>query len=119
MIYANKIENRIKFTIKTGSYIELLALETKKLLGSTKSKVTKDENFENVPYLKITEVVLIHCNVVNNSYQQNSRVLYTFTPNKSCGQLLDISPKHFIFLKTFVSEFSYIEVWFTDQNVNR
>ena len=68
-----------------------------KLLGRTKSKITKDENDENVPYLEITEVVLIHCNVVNNSYQQNSRVLYTFVPNKSFGQLLDISPENFIF----------------------
>ena len=87
-----------------------------KLLGSTKSKITKDENGENVPHLEITEVVLVHCNIVNNDYQQDSRVLYTFVPNKSFGQLLDISPKNFIFLKTFDSEFSYIEVWFTDQN---
>ena len=67
-------------------------------------------------HLEITEVVLVHCNIVNNNYQQDSRVLYTFVPNKSFGQLLDISPKKFIFLKTFDSEFSYIEVWFTDQN---
>ena len=57
-----------------------------KLLGSTKRKITKDENGENVPYLEITEVVLIHSNVSNNSYQENSRVLYLFVPNKSCGQ---------------------------------
>ena len=69
-----------------------------------------------MPYLEITEVVLIHCNVVNNSHQQNSRVLYTFLPHKSFGQLLDISPKSFIFLKTFDSEFSDIEVWFSEQN---
>ena len=87
-----------------------------KLLASTKSKITKDENGENVPHLEITEVVLMHYNIVNNDYQQDSRVLYTFVPNKSFGQLLDISPKNFIFLKTFDSEFSYIEVWFTDQN---
>ena len=87
-----------------------------KLLGSTKSKITKDENGENVPHLEITEVVLIHCNVVNNDYQQDSRVLYTFIPNKSFSQLLDISPEYLIFLKTFNSDFSYIEVWFTDQN---
>ena len=89
-----------------------------KLLGSTKSKITKDENGENVPYLEITEVILIHCNVVNNSYQQNSRVLHTFVPRKSFGQLIDISPKNFIFLITFDSKFLYIEVWFTDQNSN-
>ena len=114
--YTNKIGNRIQFKIKTGNYLELLTLETMKLLGSIKSKITKDENGENVPYLEITEVILIHCNVVNNSYQQNSRVLYTFVPNKSFGQLLDISSKSFIFLKAFDSEFSYVEAWFTDQN---
>ena len=81
-------------------------------------KVTKNENGENVPYLEITEVVLMHCSVVNNSYQKKSRVLHTFVPNKSFGQLLDISPEIFIFLKTIDSEFSYIEVWFTDQNSN-
>ena len=64
-----------------------------KLLGSTKSKITKDKNGENVPYLEITEVVLTHCNVVNNSHLQNSRVVYTFVPNKSFGQLLDISSR--------------------------
>ena len=63
------------------------------LLGSTKSKITKNENGENVPHLEITEVVLIHCITVNNNYQQDSRVLYTFVTNKSFGQLLDISPK--------------------------
>ena len=87
-----------------------------KLLGSTKSKITKNENGENMLHLEITEVVLIHCNIVNNYYQQDSRVLYTFVPNKSFGQFLDISPKNFIFLKIFSSELSYIEVWFTDQN---
>ena len=88
--------------------------ETIKLIRSTKSKTTKDKNVQNVVHLKITEVVLTHCNVVNNDYQQNSRVLHTFIPNKSFGQLLDISPKNFIFLKTFNLDFSYIEVWFTD-----
>ena len=68
-----------------------------KLFEKTKSKITKDENGENVPYLEITEVILIHINVVNNSYQQNSRVLYTFVPNKSFGQLLDLSPQNVIF----------------------
>ena len=87
-----------------------------KLLRSTKSKINKDENSENVPRLEITEVVLINCNIVNNNYQQDSRVLYAFVPNKSFGRLLNISPKNFIFLKTFNSKFSYIEVWFTDQN---
>ena len=87
-----------------------------KLLGSTKNKITYDENGENVPHFVITEVVLIHYNIVNNDYQQDSRVLYTFVPNKLFSQLLGFSPKKFIFFKNFVSEFSYIEVWFTDQN---
>ena len=85
-----------------------------KLLGSTKSKIFKDKNGENVPHLEITKVVLIHCNIVNNYYQQDSRVLYTFVPNKSSGHLLDISFKNFIFLKTFDSEYPLIEVWFAD-----
>ena len=89
-----------------------------KLLGSIKSKITKNENVENVPNLGITEVVLVYCNIFNNNYQRNSKVLYTFVSNKSFGQLLGISPKNFIVLKTFDSEFSYIEVWFADQNSN-
>ena len=115
-IHVSKIESRITFKIKKGYYLELLTPETMKLLGSTKSKVTKNENDENVPYLEITEVLLVHCITFNNNHQQNSRVLYTFAPNKSFGQLLDISPKCFIFFKTFDSEFSYIDVWFTNQN---
>ena len=116
MIYVNKLENGITFKIKTGYYLELLTPEAMKLLGSTKSKITKEKNGENVSHLEITEVVKIHYNIVSNDYQENSRVLYTFVPNKSFGQLLDVSPKNFIFLKIFNSEFSYIEVWFTDQN---
>ena len=68
-----------------------------KLLESTKRKITRDENGENVPHLEITEVILVHYNIVNNDYQQDSRVLFTFIPNKSFSQLLDISPKTFIF----------------------
>ena len=76
-----------------------------KLLESTKRKITRDENGENVPHLEITEVTLVHYNIVNNDYQQDSRVLFIFIPNKSFSQLLDISPKTFIFWKTFDSEF--------------
>ena len=104
------------FRIKAIYYLEILTPETMKLLGGTKSKITKDKNGENGPHLEITEVELIHFNIVNNCYQQDLTVLYTFIPNKSFSQLLDISPKNFILLKTFNSEFSYIEVWFTDQN---
>ena len=89
-IYVNKIENRITFRIKNGYSLELLTPETMKLLGSTKNKITKDKNGENVPHLEITEVVLVHCNIVNNDYQQDSRVLYTFVPNKQFDNLLEI-----------------------------
>ena len=84
-----------------------------KLLGSTKSKVNNGKNGEKLPYLEIPEVVLVHCNIVNNYYQNDSRVLHKFAPNKSSGKLLDISPKNFIFQKSFNYEFSYIE---TNQN---
>ena len=88
-----------------------------KLLGSTENKITKDKNGENVPHLEIVELVLINCNLVNNNYQQNSRILYTFVPNKPFGSLLETSPPNHIFLKTFLnSEFQEIKVWFTDQN---
>ena len=110
MIYVKKIENRITFKIKAEYYLELFTPETIKLLGSTKSKITKDENGENVPHLEINEVIIVYCNIVNNGYQEDSRVLYKIVPKKSFGQLLYISPKNFIFLKTFNSEFSYIEV---------
>ena len=87
-----------------------------KLLGSTKNKITKDKNGENVPHLEIIEVILIHCNILNKDYQQDSRVLYTFVPNKPFGSLLEISPTNHIFLKTFNCEYGEIKVWFTDQN---
>ena len=115
-IYVNKIENRVTFKIKNGYSLELLTAETMKLLGSTKSKITKDKNGENVPYLEITEVILVHYNIVNNDYQQDSRILYPFVPNKPFGSLLEISPTNRIFLKTFNSEYEELKVWFTNQN---
>ena len=84
------------------------------LLGSTKNKIAKDEDGKNVSYFEINKVVLIHCNNVNNNYQQNSRVMYTFIPNKSLSQLLDTSPENIIILKFL--KFSNIEVWFTNKN---
>ena len=86
-----------------------------KLLGSTKSKISKDKNGENVPHLESVELLLVHCNLVNNDYQQDSRILYTFVPNKPFGSLLEISPTNYIFLKTFNSEFQEIKVWFRNQ----
>ena len=112
-IYVNKIENRVTFEIKNGYSLELLTPKTK-LLGSSKNKITKDKNGENVPHLEITEVVLVHCDIVNNDYQQDSRVLCTFVPNKPFSSLLEISPTNNIFLKTFNSEYDEIKVWFTD-----
>ena len=114
-IYENKIQNRITFKIKNGYYLELLTPETMKLLGSSKSKITKDENGKDVPNLEVVEVVLVHCNLVNNDYQQESRIIYTFVPSKTFGSLLEMSPKNHVFLKTFNSEFREIKVWFTDQ----
>ena len=76
------------FKIKTEYYLEILTPETMKLFGSTKSKITKNETDENDPNFEINEVVLAQCNIFNNNYQRNPRVLYTFVPNKSFGQLL-------------------------------
>ena len=112
MIQVNKIENRITFKIKTGYYLELVTPETMKLRGSTKSKIIKDKNVENVPHLEVTEVILVHCNIVKINYQHNSRALRAFVPNKSFYQLLHILSSNFIFLEVF--GFSYFEVWFTD-----
>ena len=84
-----------------------------KLLASTENKITEDKNGENVPYLEIAEVVLVHC---NNDNQQDSRVLYTFLPNKPFGSLLKISPANHILLKTFNSEYDEIKVLFKNQN---
>ena len=118
LIYANTINNRIVFKIKSGYKLELLSKETMKLLGSTKDTTDADKNSEKEPKLENVEVVLVHCNLVNNAYQQHSRVLFTFVPTKQYGQLIGISPHSLAFLKTMNTEFSEIEVWFTDQNNN-
>ena len=115
-IYPNKIKSRIIFNVKTGYKLELLSPETMKLLESTKKDIDKDKNGEDVPKLESVEVVLVHCNLVNNSYQQTSKVLSTFVPNKQFGQLITISPHSLTMLKTTNSEFPFIQVWFTDQN---
>ena len=118
-MYVNKIENRVTFKIKNGYKLEPLTPETMKLLRSTENKITKDKNGENEPHLEIIEVIFVHCNIVNNNYQQDSRVLYTFVPNKPFGSLLEISPTNHIFLKTFNSEYDetiVYTIYFTDQN---
>ena len=106
------------FKIKTGYKLELLSEETMNLLGSTSNIIDADKNSENVPRLENAEVALVHCNLVNNSYQQHSRVLFTFVPSKQYGQLISISPHSLIFKKTMNTDFSEIEIWFTDQNNN-
>ena len=114
-VYPNKIKNITVFKIKTDYKLELLTPETMKLLGSTKKVVDKDKNGENVPKLEIVEVVLVHCNLVKNDYQHTSKVLFTFFPNKKFGQLINISAHTFTMMNTVNTEFSYVEVWFTDQ----
>ena len=87
-----------------------------KLLGSTKNVVDKDKNSENAPKLESVEVVLVHCNLVKNDYQHASKVLVNFVPSKQFGQLLNISPDVFTMMNTVNTEFSSVEVWFTDQS---
>ena len=116
LIYVNTINIKIVFKIKSGYKLELLSKETMKLLGSTKNIIHSDKNSKSVPRLENVEVVLVHWNLVNNSYQQHSKVLFTFVPTKQYGQLISISPHSL--LKAMNTEFSEIEVWFTDQNNN-
>ena len=98
LIYANTINNsRIVFKIKSGYKLELLSKEAMKLLGSTKDIIDADKNSENVPKLENVEAVLVHCNLVNNAFQQHSRVLFTFVPTKQYGQLISISPHSLVF----------------------
>lgn len=115
-IYLNIIENTITFKIKTGYYLEFSTPQTMKLLGISEKRITKNKNGENLPGLEVAEVVFFHCNLVYNAYQHDSRVWYTFTPIKPFGSLINISPLTFTSLKTFTSEFSHVNVWFTDQN---
>ena len=115
-IYVNKIKNRIVFKIKTDYKLELLTEETMQLLGSSKKVTDKNKNVEIVPRLETAEVVLLHCNLVNSNYLQASKVLFTFVPNKQFGQLITIAPHSPTMLKTTNAEFSFIEIWLTDQN---
>ena len=116
LIYANEINNRVVFKIKSGYKLVLLSKETMKLLGSSVDITDGDKNSELVPQLESVDLVLVHCNLVNNSYQQASKVLYTFVPNKKYGQLITVSPETLIMLKTVNTEFSFIEIWFTDHD---
>ena len=115
-IYRNKIKNRIVFKIKAVYKLEFLSLETMKLLGSTEKDVDEGKDGEDGPKLESVQNVLMHCNLVNNSYQQISKVLFPFVANKQFGQLITISPHSLIMLKTTNAEFQSVELWFTDQN---
>ena len=114
-IYPNTIKNRIIFKIKSGYKLELLTPETMNLLGSTKKVVDQSKNGENVPKLESVDVVLVHSNLVKNDYQLTSKVLFSFVPDKQFGQLINIAPLSLTMMNTVNTEFSLIEVWFTDQ----
>ena len=116
LIYVNEINNRIVFKIKSEYKLELLSKETMRLLGSSSDAIDGDKNSELVPKLESVDHFPVHCNVVNNSYQQASKVLFTFVPNKKYGQLITVSPETLIMLKTVNTEFSFIEIWFTNQD---
>ena len=116
LIYVNEINNRIVFKLNSGYKIELLSKETMKLLESSTDTLDGDKNSELVPKLESVDLVLVHCNLVNNSYQQASKVLLTFVPNKKYGQLITVSSETLIMLKIVNTEFSFIEIWFTDQD---
>ena len=106
----------IVFKTKTGHKLELLSKETMQLLRSLKKDIDQNKDGEIVPKLETVEVVLVQCNLVNNNYQQASKVLFTFVPNKQFGQLITISPHSLTMLKITNTEFSFIEIWFTDQS---
>ena len=114
LINVNEINNRIVFKIKSGYKLELLSKETMRLLGSSADTIDGGKNSELDP--KSESVDLVHCNLVNDSYQQASKVLFTFVPNKKYGQLITVSPEMLIILKSVNTEFSFIEIWFTDQD---
>ena len=116
LTYVKEINNRIVFKIKSGYKLELLSKETTKLLGSSTDPIDGDKKSELVLKLESVDLVLVHCNVVNNSYQQASKVLFAFVPNKKYGQLITVLPETLIMLKTVNTEFSFIEIWFTDQD---
>ena len=117
-IYPNKTKNRIVFKIKTGYKLELLIPGTMRLLGSTKKDVNANKNSEHVPKLQSLEVVLMHCNLVKNDYQHSSKLLFSFIPNKQFGQFINISPPSLTMMNTVNTEFSHVEVWFTDEASN-
>ena len=99
----------------------MLTPQTMRLLGSSKKDIDADKNSENVPKLESVEVILVHCNLVKNDYQKKlkkhlSKVLFSFVPNKQFGQLINISPNTLRMMNTVNTDFSFVEIWFTDQS---
>ena len=113
-IYPNKIKNRIVFKVKNGYKLELLTPETMRFFGSTKKVIDEDKNGDIVSKLESLEIVLVHCNSAKNDYQHSSKVLFSFVPNKQFGQLINISQQSLIMVNTVNTEFSFVEVWFTN-----
>ena len=104
------------FKIKTGYKLELLSEETIRLLGSSKKDTVQDKDGEVIPKFEAVDIVSVHCNLVNNTHQQASKVLFTFVPNKQFGQLITIEPQSLTMLKTTRAEFLFMEIWLTNQN---
>ena len=115
-IYVNKRKNRTVFRVKTGYKLELLTEKTMQLLKSSRKVIDQNKTGELVSRLEFVEVVLVRCNLVNSNHQQVSKVLFTFVPNKQFGQLITITPHLLTMLKATNAEFSFTEIWFTDQN---
>ena len=104
------------FKIKDGYRLELQTPETMNFFGNTKKLMDKLKNWENVPFLEVAEVVLVQSNLVDNQYQQKSKVLYTFTPNRPYAYLLNVEPSNLVLLKTYNTDFNEIIITFTYQN---
>ena len=115
-IYVNKIKSRIVFKTKTGYKLKSLSPETMKLLGSTKRDVDQNKDGQNVAKLESVKVALVPCHLINNNYQQASKVLFTFVPHKQLEQLITIARYSFTMLKTTNTDFSSIQIWFNYQN---
>ena len=115
LIYANRILNRVSFTIKTGYKLELLTNETMRLVGNGPI-IDTTKNDENVPKLEIVRNVLVFCNLDQNVYLQDSKLLFSFVPNSRFGSLLSITPQVLKYCDTVDSIFDYIEISFTEQN---
>ena len=112
----NKIKSSVVFKTKTGYKLELLTKETMQLSENSKKDIDQKKDGEIVPRLETVEVVLVHCNLVDNSNQKASKVLFTLVPQKQFGQLITITPHSPTMQKTINAEFSFIEIWFIDQN---